>query len=213
MDLAGDPRYRASGILWMTVGSAIVFVSVALMNKFAEATIERNESRPVAFQVKAPPPPPPPAEMKPPPPPRPRSAPPPAAPLAGLGSAISGIDLGLPAFNFDELDNLDDSLLGADRDVVMTDDLVDVAPKPARQAPMAYPASAKSRGLTGYVVLNLLIDGEGRVEKVKVLESIPAGVFDQSAVNGVRKWRFEPATYQGKNVRVWARQKIRFDLS
>jgi periplasmic protein TonB len=46
-----------------------------------------------------------------------------------------------------------------------------------------------------------------------VLESQPAGVFDAAAVAGVQQWRFEPASYRGENVRVWARQRVRFDLS
>jgi protein TonB len=51
------------------------------------------------------------------------------------------------------------------------------------------------------------------VEKVKVLESQPAGVFDEVAVSGVQTWKFEPASYKGENVRVWAKQRVRFDLS
>jgi len=59
----------------------------------------------------------------------------------------------------------------------------------------------------------LLISAAGEIEKVQVLESSPAGLFEESAVQGVRNWRFEPAQYQGRSVRVWAKQRIRFDLS
>jgi protein TonB len=50
------------------------------------------------------------------------------------------------------------------------------------------------------------------VEKVKVLESSPPGVFDDVAAQGVQGWKFEPASYKGEAVRVWATQKVRFDL-
>jgi protein TonB len=28
----------------------------------------------------------------------------------------------------------------------------------------------------------------------------------------VQSWKFEPASYQGENVRVWVTQRVRFDL-
>jgi protein TonB len=63
------------------------------------------------------------------------------------------------------------------------------------------------------VVLNVLITPSGQVEKVKILESSPPQIFDQVAVESVRLWQFEPAVYKGQAVRVWAKQKIGFDLS
>jgi periplasmic protein TonB len=138
-----------------------------------------------------------------------RSAP---APLLGLDSGLAGMSFGLPGLDASELD-LGEGLLGDARDTVMTDDSVDVAPRPVMQTPMVYPARAKAGGVTGYVLLSVLIGPTGRVEQVRVLESQPAGVFDDTAVAGVQQWRFEPASYRGENVRVWARQRVRFDLS
>jgi protein TonB len=138
-----------------------------------------------------------------------RSAP---APLVGLDSGLAGLSFGLPGFDANELD-LGKGLLGDGGDVVMTDDSVDVPPRPLMQGPMQYPARAKAAGVTGYVLLSVLIGPTGQVEKVKVLESQPSGVFDDIAVAGVQGWKFEPATYKGENVRVWAKQRVRFDLS
>lgn len=138
-----------------------------------------------------------------------RSAP---TPLVGLDSGLAGLNFGLPQFDANELE-LGSGLLGEDRDVVMTDDSVDVAPRPLLQTPMQYPPRAKAGGITGYVILSLLIGPTGQVEKVKVLEAQPAGVFDDVATAGVQGWKFEPASYKGEAVRVWATQKVRFDLS
>jgi protein TonB len=108
---------------------------------------------------------------------------------------------------------MDDSLLGdVGKDVVMTGESVDVAPKPAQRSAMEYPKAARKNGITGFVLMNLLISKEGQVEKIKVLQSEPAGVFDEAAEAGVRGWTFTPAQYQGEPVKVWAKQKIRFDL-
>ena len=134
------------------------------------------------------------------------------APLVGLDAGLSGLNFGLPQFDASELGQGND-LLGEGGDVVMTDDTVDVAPRPLLQTPMTYPPRARAQGVTGYVVLSLLIGPTGQVERVRVLEAQPAGVFDDVAVAGVQGWRFEPATYRGENVRVWATQRVRFDLS
>jgi protein TonB len=135
------------------------------------------------------------------------------APFKGLSSSLSGIDLGLPGFGDGGLDDLSSGLLGKTGPSVMTEDLVDVPPKPKSRGAFKYPASAKKNGIKGYVVLSLLIDENGRVDQVQVLESSPTGVFDEAALQGINAWRFEPAKYEGKKVKVWAKQKIRFDLS
>ena len=63
------------------------------------------------------------------------------------------------------------------------------------------------------LVLSILVSEKGSVDQVQVLESSPSGVFDAAALQGIRSWQFEPAKYQGDVVRVWAKQRIRFDLS
>ena len=42
---------------------------------------------------------------------------------------------------------------------------------------------------------------------------ILSGVFDDIAVASVKRWKFKPAEYQGKPVKIWAKQKIRFELN
>ncbi|HLP81081.1 MAG TPA: energy transducer TonB [Nitrosomonas sp.] len=63
------------------------------------------------------------------------------------------------------------------------------------------------------MVLSVLVETDGSVNQVQVLESNPSGIFDAAALHGIRNWHFEPAKYKGETVRVWAKQKIRFDLS
>ncbi len=134
------------------------------------------------------------------------------APFKGLDTALSGIDLGLLGFN-SGMDDLDDSLIGDTGNAVMTADLVDVPPKPISHGSFKYPPTAKKNGIKGYVVLSILVSEKGAVDQAQVLESNPSGVFDAAALQGIRSWQFEPAKYQGDVVRVWAKQRIRFDLS
>lgn len=137
----------------------------------------------------------------------------PAPPSAGLGSALAGLDFGLPQYETEDLSALGGNLFGDNKDVVMTDSSVDVPPKPMLQTAIPYPLRAKAQGVEGYVLLSVLISPTGQVERVKVLEAAPAGVFEAAAEAGVKTWKFEPAQYQGQAVRVWATQRVRFDLS
>jgi protein TonB len=192
-------------------GTLLVVASVVFMNKQAvtpnrEAVlvgstikVERKEKPPEQRTVQQP---------KPKPKPR-RTA---AAPAVGIDSGLAGLNFGLPQFDSDDLGALAGNLLGGDGDTVMTDDTVDNPPRPVVQSPMAYPPRAKAQGVTGYVVLSVLIGPTGAVEKVKVLESQPSGVFDDTAIAGVQTWKFEPAQYKGENVRVWATQRVSFNL-
>ncbi|PSJ16985.1 energy transducer TonB [Nitrosomonas supralitoralis] len=133
-------------------------------------------------------------------------------PFKGLDTALSGIDLGSLGLNNGQRD-IDDSLLGKTGNAVMTADLVDIPPRPIARGSFKYPPTAKRKGVKGYVVLSVLVETDGSVNQVQVLESSPSGIFDAAALQGIRAWQFEPAKYKGDTVRVWAKQKIRFDLS
>ncbi|SEF64199.1 energy transducer TonB [Nitrosomonas ureae] len=133
-------------------------------------------------------------------------------PFKGLDTALSGIDLGSLGLDNGQRD-IDDNLLGKTGNAVMTADLVDIPPKPIARGSFKYPPTAKRNGIKGYVVLSVLVETDGSVNQVQVLESSPSGVFDAAALQGIRAWHFEPAKYKGDTVRVWAKQKIRFDLS
>lgn len=137
----------------------------------------------------------------------------PAPPSLSAGGALSGLDFGLPQYEAEDLSALGGNLLGDQKDVVMTDASVDVPPKPTMQTAIPYPLRAKAQGVEGYVLLSVLISPTGQVERVKVLEAQPAGIFEAAAEAGVKSWKFEPAQYQGQAVRVWATQRVRFDLS
>jgi protein TonB len=53
-----------------------------------------------------------------------------------------------------------------------------------------YPAEAKSQGVEGYVVVRYDISLEGTVSSVRVVESMPDGVFDESAIQAIQQWRY-----------------------
>lgn len=206
-----NTRHKLSAAATTVIGTFIVFGVVITMNELSRPPKDEIRERKTSFQVEQP-------EQEPqrivqksePPPKQEPTAPPP--PMASLDSAIGSVDIPIPDFDMSQLDAMSGSAASSDQDLVMTDDTVDEPPRAVRQAPMQYPTSAKVRGVEGYVLVSLLIGENGEVQKVRVLESSPGGVFEGVAVDSIRNWEFEPATYQGERVRVWARQKIRFDL-
>lgn len=202
-------RARLSGAAGAAAALLLVLAAVIVMNTQA---LKRNQDDGIggtAIQVQRVEQPPPQQviERKPPPP---RRAPPRAEPIVGLEGALAGMDFGLP--QFEEAGALDVLSILGEGSGTMTDDTVDQPPRPVVQNPMPYPARAKAQGVTGYVLLSVLIGPTGMVEKVRVLDASPPGVFDDVAVAGVQTWRFEPAQYRGEAVRVWATQRVRFDL-
>ncbi len=130
-------------------------------------------------------------------------------PLSG-----SGLSFGVPQFDETEFAELeDDDLLNAKTSGPMDQSSVDTPPRVTKRSPIVYPELARKQGVSGFVRMNVLIGESGRVEDVKVVESQPEEIFDLQADSTVRQWQFEPATYNGKKVAVWATQKIVFKLN
>lgn len=205
-------KQHLAGVVSMLFGLLLVFGLIFWMNHYA-GEIEKKPAQEVTDiamvrEIK----PEPKKEIKK-PEPKKLSKPQAPAPFKGFDSALSGIDMGSLGLDDGQGRGLDDGLLGKTGNAVMTADLVDVPPKPVARGSFKYPPAAKKNGIKGYVVLSVLVETDGSVNQVQVLESNPSGMFDSAALQGIRAWHFEPAKYKGETVRVWAKQKIRFDLS
>ena len=78
--------------------------------------------------------------------------------------------------------------------------------------PPVYPMSAKQQKIEGYVKVQFIVNVNGSVENVTVMESKPPGVFDRSVINCVSGWRFEAGTVDGEPVNSRAETTISFEL-
>jgi protein TonB len=67
------------------------------------------------------------------------------------------------------------------------------------------------RKTKGFVVVKFEIGENGRVTEVAVVESTPAGVFDDAATTAVRKWVYEPRKENGVPVASQAKARLVFD--
>lgn len=74
-----------------------------------------------------------------------------------------------------------------------------------------YTEAARRVGLQGTVVLRAVIDEEGRVKDLEVVEGLPLGLT-AAAEAAARRWRFEPATLHGRPVPVFWRLTVSFRL-
>lgn len=83
-------------------------------------------------------------------------------------------------------------------------------PKRTKLVLPEYPAEAQEKGLHGIVILEVTIDGQGKVVDAKVIRSIPP--FDEPALQAVRKWEYEVTRVDGKAVSVLLTVPITFAL-
>ena len=74
-----------------------------------------------------------------------------------------------------------------------------------------YTEIARKARIQGVVIVQAIIDKDGNVTNVKVLKGLPMGL-DQAAVDAIKKWKFKPATLNGKPVTVYYNLTVNFQL-
>ena len=84
--------------------------------------------------------------------------------------------------------------------------------KQTRAANPEYPQSAFNHHISGSVVLTYTVDTSGVTRDVHVVEATPPGVFDNAAVNAVRRWRYAPMIVNGAAIEVPVKTMVRFEL-
>jgi protein TonB len=87
-----------------------------------------------------------------------------------------------------------------------------IPPKPYANNPKPeYPIAAKKRGLTGTVLLKVVIDMHGNVTRVEVVRGEEP--FSSAAVKAVKKWKYKPAYFEKNPITVYRIIKIPFKLA
>ncbi len=82
----------------------------------------------------------------------------------------------------------------------------------AGNAVPVYPRASKALGEQGVVVLEVFVTLDGTVGDIRVGHSSGYDRLDESALRAVRQWHFIPARQGGKQVSMWYKQPITFDL-
>jgi TonB family protein len=84
-------------------------------------------------------------------------------------------------------------------------------PRLLREVRADYTDAARRSGITGDVVLEIVVRYDGSVGDVRVVRRLGGGL-DERAVQAVRQWRFAPATRQGAPVDVVVEVAVEFRL-
>jgi TonB family protein len=85
------------------------------------------------------------------------------------------------------------------------------APRPSRGNPQPrYPREARKAGKLDLVRFKVVITAQGHVDAIEVVDGEPP--FADAALQAVRKWRYQPAQYQGETIAVRRVIEVHFKL-
>jgi protein TonB len=101
----------------------------------------------------------------------------------------------------------------------MTDSFVfeayelDQPPQPVVRVPPVYPYRARERGIEGVVQVKLLVNSDGSVGDVQIIDARPKGMFEDAVMKCVPQWKFNPGKVEGKPVTAWVVTAVEFSLN
>ena len=84
------------------------------------------------------------------------------------------------------------------------------APDKVKDVKPAYPPIALSARVQGVVIVEAVIDADGKIAAVRVLKSIP--LLDEAALAAVNQWEFKPVLLNGAPVPVMMTTTVNFSL-
>ncbi len=73
-----------------------------------------------------------------------------------------------------------------------------------------YPRSLQADGVEGVAVVRVLVGTDGRVKAVESMRADDTLFFEATREHALRKWRFSPATEDGRPVESWREMTVRF---
>lgn len=79
-------------------------------------------------------------------------------------------------------------------------------------SPPIYPQDAAIKGLEGWVRVEFTVNPDGTVSEPRVVEAMPAHIFNRAALQAVLKWKFKPETRDGNSIKRRVTQRIDFTL-
>ncbi|MFC1494178.1 energy transducer TonB [Thermodesulfobacteriota bacterium] len=198
--------------------TTLLFIGLPLLTQFQTGMEKRDRVQAVLISQRKPPPPPEPErdekiEQK-------KKQEPKKAKKAQR-VARPKVDLQLPSFS-GGIGGISISGLINKDDFAMSDSLfvsafklneVDQEPKVLRSMLPRYPFEARQKGVEGRVTLRFVVDKNGKAQEAQVVAGEPEGVFDESALAAVAKYKFRPAYKNGEPVDCIVNLPISFTLN
>lgn len=101
---------------------------------------------------------------------------------------------------------------GPDFNAAMGQDAVDTIPVPRFKSAPRYPYRAKRMGREGTVKIRFLVDKDGNVSGIKILEAKPPGFFEKAVLDAVSTWKYAPGELMGRKVKTLVTTSVVFKL-
>lgn len=73
------------------------------------------------------------------------------------------------------------------------------------------PSRLPEKGVNGYVKIKFLIDSNGNIFDPKIIESVPEGAFDYSALKALSKQKYRKSASNANGRPVYVTQEIKFN--
>lgn len=89
---------------------------------------------------------------------------------------------------------------------------VDTPPSPLFKIKPRYPLIAKHQKTEGALLMQFTVNPKGETQDIRIMEADPPGIFNDSALEAVRQWRFNPGYKNGRPVSVRVSLPIKYHL-
>lgn len=82
---------------------------------------------------------------------------------------------------------------------------------PVSTARPQIPEYAYRRGIEGWVEVVFVVDKNGQVNNVRIVDAQPKGIFEHAAVTSIKKWQYDSQDMRGRSMEMM--QRVEFKLS
>jgi TonB family protein len=89
--------------------------------------------------------------------------------------------------------------------------MIEPQPLPDQESPFKYPVDMWDKGVSGEVVILLLVNRTGAVDSTAVFHSSGNSMFDSAAVAGGRELKFVPGRRGTRILERWVKVPVRFN--
>lgn len=97
-------------------------------------------------------------------------------------------------------------------DATPNDAISDANLQVTRRVEPNYPPASRRAGEQGTAVFSVLVDPSGHPQEVKVQTSSGFPRLDQSGMEAIRRWMFNPAIRGSQKVAAWTSVRVKFQL-
>jgi protein TonB len=89
---------------------------------------------------------------------------------------------------------------------------LDQPPQVIVRVPPLYPYRAREQGIEGAVQIKMLVNADGTIGQVIILDARPKGLFEDAVLKAVPQWKFSPGKIEGEAVTAWVVTTLRFEF-